>query len=90
MIIDTHWRNTQRPARFFSLDARVAIFVFIFMIHISWWTAALVVVMMITFAVLERMGLTFSSALRAARRSLLGRIRPANHRRAARVWVDFG
>lgn len=89
MIVDTHWRNTQRPARFFTLDARVAVFVFIFLLHVAIWTGLLVVIMVVVFAVLERMGLTFSSALRAARRSLLGRIRPANHRRSIRYWVDF-
>jgi intracellular multiplication protein IcmT len=88
--MDIHWRNTQRPVRFFSLDARSAIFILLFMVHISMWTGILAVAMMLVFWALERMGLTFSSALRAFRSFILGPLRPANHRRAVRYWIDFG
>jgi intracellular multiplication protein IcmT len=74
---DYHWRNAMRNVRFFSLDARSAIFLFFFLLHMRLWTLVLVIVAMSAFYLLERMGLDFSSAFRAFRCWLFGRIRPA-------------
>ena len=88
--MDNHWRNTQRPARFFSMDARSISFLLVFLVHARIWTFVLAVVVMAIFAFLERRGLTFESALRSFRCNLLGKVRPANHRRAKRRWIDYG
>ena len=88
--MDIHWRNTQRPVRFFALDARSSFVVLLVLLHIRLWTFGLAVVVMLVFWFLERRGLSFNAALRALRRWLLGTRRPANHRRRRRYWIDYG
>lgn len=88
--MDVHWRNTQKPARFFMLDARAFVAVLIFLVHARLWTFVLAVLMMVVFWFLERRGLTFEASLRAFRSWILGRYRPANHRRSIRRWIDYG
>ena len=89
-MIDIHWRNTQKPARFFFLDARAFLAILFFLVHAREWTFIAVVLIMAAFWLLERQGLTFDSALRALRSWVVGNKRPANSRRARRRWVDFG
>ena len=89
-MIDLHWRNTQKPARFFFLDARSFVAVTIFLAHARLWTFVLALTIMMVFWLMERRGLTFESALRAMRRWTLGIKRPANHRRAIRRYTDYG
>jgi len=88
--MDLHWRNTQKPARFFAFDARSFTAIFLFLVHMRVWTLIVAVVTMLTFWVMERRGLTFEAALRAFRVWLLGRRRPATSGRSRRHWVDFG
>ena len=88
--MDTHWRNTQKPARFFVVDARAAFSVFFFLIHARLWTFVLAIVVMMIFWAFERRGLSFDSAMRALRSWLLGRRRPAALDKFKRRWVDFG
>lgn len=89
-MIDIHWRNTQKPARFFFLDARAFMAVVVFLIHARLYTFILAVSIMFIFWLVERRGLTFDSALRAFRRWLLGIRRPANNGQARRYWIDYG
>jgi intracellular multiplication protein IcmT len=88
--MDNHWRNTQKPARFFALDARAGFAILLFLLHARLWTFVLAVVVMIIFWILERRGLTFESSLRAFRSWFLGRKRPANSRKVTRRWIDYG
>ena len=88
--MDDHWRYTQRPARFFMFDARASAMLFLFLVHISLTTGILAILSMLVFWVLERAGLSFHSAVRASRCYILGRNRPANHRRARRRIIDYG
>ena len=85
-----HWRNSMKPVRFFALDARSAFFVFVFLMHMRLKTLLLVIVSMILFYILERMGLTFESALRAIRRVLIGDRRPSILWLAKRKMIDNG
>lgn len=55
---DTHWRDSARSPRFFLIDARAALPVFIFLMHIRPWTAILAVVSMVFFGILEKFGFT--------------------------------
>jgi intracellular multiplication protein IcmT len=87
--MDTHWRNTQRPARFFFLDARASVALLVFMVHIRLWTFVLAILVMTAFYFSERMGLTFASSLRALRCYILGQNRPANHRAGRRRWIEY-
>ena len=88
--MDIHWRNTQRPVRFFMLDARAFLAIALFLVHARLWTFVLAILAMVAFWFLERRGLTFESSLRAFRCWILGKRRPANHRQSTRRWIDFG
>jgi intracellular multiplication protein IcmT len=88
--VDTHWRNSQKPIRFFIADARSFSATFFFLIHARPWTFALALFVMFIFWLMEQRGLTFHASLRAFRRWFLGIKRPATHRRLIRRWIDFG
>lgn len=88
--MDLHWRNTQKPARFFIVDARAFAAILLFLLYARLWTFIFAIVIMIAFWLFERHGLTFEASLRAMRSWFLGINRPANHRRAIRRWVDYG
>ncbi len=87
--MDIHWRNTQKPPRFFFLDARAFLAFLLFLVHMRLWTFILAIIIMLGFWILERNGLTFDSALRSFRRWFFGINRPANSRRARRRWIDY-
>lgn len=72
-----HWRNTMKPVRFFGFDARAGFFVVLLLVHARLWTLMLLISVFLIFWLLERKGLSFSSALRAARLWFIGRNRPA-------------
>ena len=88
--MDLHWRNTQKPARFFALDARAFAAILLFLVHARLWTLALAILIMLVFWILERRGLTFEAALRALRSWIVGRKRPAILKKYWRTWIDFG
>jgi intracellular multiplication protein IcmT len=88
--MDIHWRNTQKPTRFFMLDARAFLAILLFLLHARLWTFIFAIFIMFVFLFLERRGLTFPASLRALRAWIVGVRRPANHRRAIRRWTDFG
>jgi len=88
--MDEHWRNSQKPARFFAVDARASAAIFLFLIHARLWTIATAIIVMFIFWAFERHGLTFEAAMRALRSWFLGRRRPGILDRHRRRWVDFG
>lgn len=88
--MDNHWRNSQKPIRFFFLDARSFLGFLFFLVHARPWTFVLAIITLFFFWVLERKGLTFGSSLRAFRSWLLGATRPSNSRRARRRMIDLG
>ena len=85
----SHWRNTYRPARFFFLDVRVGVVILLSLIHIRFWTLTLDVVVIVLGWWIERIGLGFMGALRAAREWTAGKIRPALPPHKVRRKVDF-
>ncbi|MBI1273820.1 MAG: acetyltransferase [Alphaproteobacteria bacterium] len=85
-----HWRDSQKIARFFFLDARVFLVLLVAMLHIRPWTAITATLVVALFWVLERRGLTFEAALRAFRAWILGHNRPATSRLLRRRWIDNG
>jgi len=88
--VDDHWRNSQKPIRFFIADARAFTATFFFLVHARPWTFGLAVFVMALFWFMERRGLTFHASLRAFRSWILGSRRPATSRRSIRRWIDFG
>lgn len=85
-----HWRNTWKPARFFVMDARSALPLLPTMLHIRLWTLLVSAAVILLFWWLERQGLTFPSAVRAARSWFAGRFRMARRRQKTRHFVDYG
>ncbi len=84
-----HWRNTFKHPRFFFLDARVAVFLLGFLLHIRLWTLILLLIVFGIFYWVERLGYDFPSALRALRLKLSGNERPPLTEGKIRHPVDF-
>lgn len=89
-MVDIHWRNTQKPVRFFFLDARAFVGILFYLVHARVWTLCLVFLTIFVFWVFERQGLTFASALRATRAWIVGNRRPGTSRFFRRRWTDSG
>lgn len=87
---DWHWRNSMKPVRFFFLDARVAIFFMIFLLHMRIWTFMTFLVVSAFFWYLERRGLVFAAAFRTFRTWILGAKRPAWLWIRKRKFHDYG
>lgn len=90
VLIDWHWRDSMRPARFFIFDARSALFLAILLVYPRPSTFMLFVIILFFFYLLERVGLTFEAALRRMRSWLAGNERPAVIWTARRRMIDFG
>jgi intracellular multiplication protein IcmT len=88
--MDINWRVTQKPARFFAVDARAATAIFLWLVHARVWTFIIALITMLVFWIMERRGLTFEAALRTLRVWLIGRRRPALRMGLWRYRVDFG
>ncbi|MGE3769679.1 MAG: IcmT/TraK family protein [Bdellovibrionales bacterium] len=89
--MDLHWRNSMKSARFlFNTDARGALFLLFFLMHMRLWTLGLVVVIIGILYVLEQRGMSFDASLRALRYWIVGAHRPRilSHHKAR--YVDFG
>lgn len=87
---DWHWRNSMKPVRFFALDARVAFFFMVFLVHMRPWTLTLFLLMCILFWLLERKGLTFDASVRSFRTWILGTKRPGLIWHRKRRLNDYG
>lgn len=85
-----HWRNTARPVRFFTLDYRAGIFLFIFLMHIRLYTFVSILLICIVLIILERRGLTLPLAMRRLRVWFIGPIRPALTKLHERKFYDHG
>lgn len=84
-----HWRDTMRPARFFTLDARAGFVVLLALMHLRWWTLLIVAATLALFWWLERRGMPFEAALRGLRAFFAGDARPALRRIKTRHRVDY-
>jgi intracellular multiplication protein IcmT len=85
-----HWRNTMKPVRFFQFDARAGFFIILVLIHARLWTFGLMITVNLIFWILERKGLSFAAAMRAARAWLVGAYRPAMVYSRRRKFLDTG
>lgn len=85
-----HWRNTARPVRFFSVDARASFPILLFVMHMRLWTLIFAVVVILVFFILERMGLNLPVAMRRLRLFFTGDKRPAVVKAHQRGFIDRG
>lgn len=70
-----HWRDSARMAKFFVVDARAAIPLLFFLLHIRLWTFMLAASITLFFAGMQKFGFTLPVFLRWVRVSLGGPIR---------------
>jgi intracellular multiplication protein IcmT len=85
-----HWRNSMRPVRFFSMDARAAIAWFVVLFYLRPISIIIAIFVTMIFSCLEKKGLSFPSALRAFRGWFLGQKRPGWYAMRKRKMVDYG
>lgn len=67
-----HWRDSSRMARFFVVDARAAFPIFLFLMHIRWWTAIVAIVSLVFFGFIEHYGFSVPIFMRWFRSTLAG------------------
>ena len=83
------WRDSMRPVRFYTFDARLLALMVLWLFVPGWWTTAAVVLAVAALRVAEARGYRLYAALRAVRAWTAGR-RTALHARRVRRFVDFG
>lgn len=88
--LNWHWRDTMRPVRFLSFDARVAFLIPVWLIYLRWSTVILSFMVFYTFNMLEKKGLTFPASLRALRCWILGSERPGQIGVNRHKFIDYG
>lgn len=67
-----HWRDSSRMARFFVVDARAAFPIFLFLMHIRWWTALVAIISLVFFGFIEHYGFSVPIFMRWLRSTLAG------------------
>lgn len=72
-ILNSFWRDSARSLRFFVVSAYVAVPVLLFLLHIRWWTFAVLVATIVVMIVIEQFGYTIPVAALALRARLAGR-----------------
>lgn len=70
--LNWHWRNSMRPVRFFNMDARAVLPFVALLVYARLITLFICISATAIFWIVEKMGLTFPSALRKLRSTLTG------------------
>ena len=71
--IFSHWRDSARNPRFFFVDARAALFILLWLVHIRLWTFLLAIGALIIFGIMEYFNYTMPVALRVMHGLLFGK-----------------
>ena len=87
--LNWHWRNSMRPVRFFNLDARAVFPLMALLFYARLITLVFCIAIMGIFWAVERLGLTFPSALRKLRALIVGERRPALVKFRYRRLIDY-
>ncbi|KAB0565341.1 MULTISPECIES: IcmT/TraK family protein [Brucella] len=84
------WRETMRTPSFFLLDAHCIFVLPLFLFHKRWWTFAVLLVTVLSFAAMRLFQYRPSSAVRAFRSVLAGPLRQPFGDSRLRPGVDYG
>ncbi len=84
------WRETQRPARFLFMDARIVIFIGLALVHFSIWTVVLLLLAGGVLIWMGRKGINPGHSLRHIRTFMIGPTITARGLFAQRMPVDYG
>ncbi len=85
-----HWRDTARPVRFMTVDARASFPFLLFLMHMRMWTLMFALTVILVFFLLERRGLSMPVALRRFRVLILGNHRPVHPKVKKHEFLDRG
>ncbi len=70
--IYSHWRDSALIPKFFTVDARAAFFVIIFLMRPNWYTFGVVVVVLAIFSILNYYHISLMASFRIFRGFLTG------------------
>lgn len=87
--LNWHWRNSMRPVRCFNLDARAILPFCALIFYFRLITIFIAVFFTLIFWVVEKLGLTFPSALRKLRSVLVGQKRRALRGTRIRTFAEY-
>ncbi len=87
--LNWHWRNSMRPVLFFNLDARAVLPLCALLFYARLVTLFLACSIIAIFYVVQKMGLTFPSALRKLRGVITGPLRPALNAMRRRRFIEY-
>jgi intracellular multiplication protein IcmT len=83
------WYQTYKPARFFMMDSKAGIPLILVLLHFRTYTVIPAVFWVILFWVLDRRGMSVTSAVRALRSWIIGDLRPARSVFKIRARIDY-
>ena len=85
------WRNSYLKPRFFVIDGRFSVLLLVALLHVSWFTVEAAAGAAIVLGVIELwFGVTPEIALRKARSTIAGTVRPATRHVKNRLAIDYG
>ncbi len=70
---DANWRDAARPAKFFGIDAKAAMPLLLFLLHMRLWTLLMTIGFTFFFGILSHFGFTFRVFIVRFRCFLAGR-----------------
>lgn len=68
-----HWRDSARQPRFYVVDARVVLFILLWLLHMRWWTFTLAVSAVTIFTIMEYFKYPLPVAIRAFKGIIIGK-----------------
>ncbi len=77
--VNAHWRDSARVPRFFIVDAYAVLPLFLFLLHIRYWTFFLALMACLFFGVLERFGYKLPVFMRVVSTFLSGKYRYSHY-----------
>lgn len=73
-ILRGYWRDSARGLRLYFMSAHVVAPMFLFLLHIRWWTFFVLVASIATMNIIERFGFTPPVAMLALRALVAGKL----------------
>ncbi len=70
--IYSHWRDSAHTAKFFTVDARAAFFIIIFLLRPSWYTFGVVVTVLVFLSILNYYHVSLMASFRLIRGFVTG------------------
>lgn len=85
-----HWRYAMAHPHLMFFDARLIVFIILFIFHIRWWTFAVLVIAIAGFTGASYFNYLLENLIRLLRSKLVGSFRSAVPYTRLRPMVDYG